>query len=384
MPMSQRSTVAIVRCADYGREGVLGAVRRGLGMLGGAERFGRAGERILLKPNMLAPDRPERCVTTHPSVLRAVGQVLQESGARVCFGDSPGMRSQGLVARRTGLAEAASAQGITMADFSAARTVSHPAGVQNKQFRVAEAALDADGVVSLSKLKTHGLTRMTGAVKNLFGCVPGLLKAEFHVRLPEPERFGAMLADLAGMIGPRLHVMDAVTAMEGNGPRGGTPKRVGLLLLSADPVALDATASRIIGLRPEYVPPTRCGEAAGLGTARAEGIEIVGEPVASVAVAGFDVVNTPPKPLPQRGLMRLARDRIVPRPVIVEAACTRCGECVNVCPTAPKSVDWVNADRDRPPRYRYKTCIRCYCCQELCPESAIVIKTSWLGRLLPR
>ena len=107
--MSQRSTVAIVRCADYGREAVLGAVRRGVEMLGGAARFARARERILLKPNMLAPDRPERCVTAHPSVLRAVGQVLQEAGARVCFGDSPGIRSQEFVARRTGLSEAASA-----------------------------------------------------------------------------------------------------------------------------------------------------------------------------------------------------------------------------------------------------------------------------------
>jgi len=382
--MSQQSSVAIVRCAEYSHEAVLGAVRRGLGLLGGAARFARAGERILLKPNMLAPDPAERCVTTHPSVLRAVGQAFQEAGARVAFGDSPAVRKQEATARKTGLLEAAQAQAIAMADFSAARTVSNPDGVQNRQFRLAGAALDADGIVNLPKLKTHGLTRMTGAVKNVFGCVPGLLKAEFHVRLPDPDLFGRMLVDLAAMVRPRLHIMDAVMAMEGNGPRGGTPKRLGLLLLSADPVALDATASRIIGLAPEYAPTTRFGEATGLGAAQAERIEIVGEPLASVRADGFDIVNRPPKPLPRRGLMRLLRDRVVPRPVIVEARCTHCGECVTVCPTDPKSVDWRDGDRSRPPKHHYRSCIRCYCCQEICPESAIVIKTPWLGRLLPR
>ena len=382
--MNGQSTVAIARCADYTREAVLRAVRTGFGMLGGPERFARSGERILLKPNMLAPDPPERCVTTHPTVLRAVGQVLQEAGARVSFGDSPALVKQATVARKTGLAEAADAQGILMVDFSAARTVSYPEGTQNKQFRVAEAVLDVDGIVNLAKLKTHGLIRMTGAVKNLFGCVPGILKAEFHLRLPDPERFGRMLADLAAMLRPRLHIVDGVMAMEGNGPRGGTPRQVGVLLFSTDPVALDAVASRIIGLDPEYVPTTTCGEAAGLGTAQADRIEIVGEPLADVAVEGFEVVAKRPSSLPKRGLMRLLRDRVVPRPVIIKARCTRCGQCVEVCPTDPKSVDWLNGNRKRPPAYRYKSCIRCYCCQELCPESAIVIKTPWLGKLLPR
>jgi uncharacterized protein (DUF362 family)/Pyruvate/2-oxoacid:ferredoxin oxidoreductase delta subunit len=310
--------------------------------------------------------------------------VFQETSARLVCGDSPGMMKQTTVGRRTGLAEAAAAQGIPMVGFSEARTVSHPAGVQNKQFRVAEAALDAGAIVSLSKLKTHGLTRMTGAVKNLFGCVPGLQKAEYHLRLPDPESFGRMLVDLVTLLRPRLHIMDAVMAMEGNGPRGGTPRQVGLLLLSTDPVALDATACWIIGLPPETVPTITCGEAAGLGTAQADRIEVVGEPVASVAVAGFKVLAHRSRALPRGGLKRLLRDHIVPKPIIVEAKCTRCGQCIEVCPTSPKSVNWPDGDRKRPPRHRYPTCIRCYCCQELCPESAIVIRTPLLGRLIPR
>jgi len=149
-------------------------------------------------------------------------------------------------------------------------------------------------------------------------------------------------------------------------------------------VALDGTVSRIIGLPPDVVPTTRFGEAAGLGVARAEGIEVVGETVSSVRVEGFEVVAKRPRALPQKGLRRLLRDWVVPRPVIVAKRCTRCGECVKVCPTEPKSVDWVEGDRERPPRHDYARCIRCYCCQELCPESAIVIRTPWLGRLVPR
>jgi len=382
--MGQESTVAIVRCNEYAHDAVLGAVRRGVEMLGGPKRFVRANEHILLKPNMLVPDLPERCVTTHPSMLRAVGQVFGEAGARVSFGDSPAVSKPATVARKSGFAEAVAALGMPMADFTTGCTMSFTGGVQNKQFRVVEAVRDADGLINLPKLKTHGLTRMTGAVKNLFGCVPGLLKAEYHLRLPEPDRFSQMLVDLAAMLRPRLHIMDGIVAMEGNGPRGGTPKRVGVLLFSIDPVALDATASRIIGLTPEYAPTTKYGAATGLGVAHADRIEIVGEPIESVAVAGFELVNRPPLALPQRGLMRLLRDRIVPRPVILIDKCTHCGQCIAVCPTDPKSVDWLSGDHKRPPVHDYKTCIRCYCCQELCPESAIVIKTPWLGRLLPR
>ncbi|MBN1916475.1 MAG: DUF362 domain-containing protein [Verrucomicrobia bacterium] len=386
--MPGNHTVAIVRCDQYTHDALRAAIRRGFDLLGGAARFIRHGESILLKPNMLAADLPERCVTTHPTVLGAAIQCCREAGARVAVGDSPALSRQSTVARTSGLGEAAAAYGVEMTDFSAARTVSFREGVQNKQFTVAGAALEADGIINLCKLKTHGLTRLTGAVKNVFGCVVGLEKAKFHMRLPDPDLFGRMLVDLVRLLKPRLHIMDAVMAMEGNGPRGGQPRHVGLLLMSADPVALDATASRLIGLDPAFVPTNAAGEAAGLGVMQADLIEIVGERLADVAVKGFDVVAKRPSIMPKRGIMRLLRDHVVPRPVIVPERCIRCGQCVDVCPTDPKSVDWADGeggapDRTRPPRHHYPTCIRCYCCQELCPESAIVIKTPLLGRLIP-
>ncbi len=143
-----------------------------------------------------------------------------------------------------------------------------------KKFVIANGVLDSDGLVSLPKLKTHGLVRFTGAAKNQFGRVPGLLKNQYHVKLPDPYDFATMLVDLNTLIRPRLYIIDGIMAMEGNGPRSGNLKQLNVLLLSSDPIALDATASRIIHLDPEILPTSKPGEESGLGTYHAENITI--------------------------------------------------------------------------------------------------------------
>ena len=148
-----------------------------------------------------------------------------------------------------------------------------------KKLIIANGVLDCDGLISLPKLKTHGLMRFTGAVKNQFGCIPGFLKGQYHVKLPDPYDFATMLVDINTLIKPRLYIMDGITAMEGNGPRSGKPKQLNVLLLSTDPIALDATACKIINLNPEFVPTSKLGEKAGLGTYHTENIEIVGEQI---------------------------------------------------------------------------------------------------------
>ena len=142
---------------------------------------------------------------------------------------------------------------------------------------VADGVLAADGLIGLSKLKAHGLTRLTGAVKNQFGCIPGILKGQFHARIADPYTFATMLVDLNTLVRPRLYVMDAVMAMEGNGPRSGRPKPLNALLFSRDPIALDAIACKMIDLDPEFVPTSKPGELAGLGTYRYENIKVVGD-----------------------------------------------------------------------------------------------------------
>jgi len=380
-----RSTVAVLRCGSYDPNAVREAVGRGLTLLGGPERFVAPSERILLKPNLLVPRPAERAVTTHPAVFRAVAEALREAGAEICYGDSPGFGSTAWVARRAGLADVAEELGIPLGEFGASETVSFPEGHLIKQFTLARGALDADGIVSLPKLKTHGLTRITGAIKNQFGCIVGPLKPEFHARLPNVDLFSQMLVDLNRYLAPRLYVMDGVVAMEGNGPQGGAPREMGVILMSTDPVALDATVCRLIDLDPALVPPLVYGEAFGLG--RTAEIDWVGDPIDEFVAPDFDV-NRAPRSTAEHSApgwrSRLLRRLVVPRPVIRPERCTRCGTCVDVCPVAPKAVAFADEARSCPPVHRYERCIRCYCCQEMCPEEAIEIETPLLGRLIPR
>ncbi|NPV89274.1 MAG: DUF362 domain-containing protein [Firmicutes bacterium] len=375
------SEVALIRCESYDYREVKSAVERGLELLGGAQRYVRAGEKVLLKPNLLAAAAPEECVTTHPSVFRAVAESLQSVGASLTYGDSPAIGSLEKVARRSGIQDAAEALGIKLADFQHGRVVSFPGGLQNKQFTIAEAVLASDGLVSLPKFKTHGLTTLTGAVKNQFGCIPGFIKGEFHVKLQDVSLFSRMLVDLNRCLKPRLFVVDAITAMEGNGPRNGKPRQMNALLLSADPVALDATASRLIGVAPESIPTTRAGQQMGLGTFKLEDIRLLGDDPDRLMVSGFNVGR-------KNSMMdfknRRIRHMLVPRPQIDPERCVKCGICVNMCPVKPAVVDWNGEDHSQPPVYDYDRCIRCYCCQEVCPENAISLHTPWLGRAAGR
>ena len=271
-----------------------------------------------------------------------------------------------------------------MADFSSGETISFPEGRLIKQFVIASGVLAADGIVSLPKMKTHGLTRITGAIKNQFGCIPGLLKSEFHARLPELERFSQMLVDLNLFLSPRLYVMDGVVAMEGNGPRSGTPRAVSVLLLSTDPVALDSVACRIVNLDPELVLPITWGETWGLGNCAR--VDTLGDSLESFVVSDFKVDRQRAvEPHHQGVLGAVFTNLVVPRPVVVRENCTACGTCVTVCPVTPKAIDFVSGDGHKePPRHDYSSCIRCYCCQEMCPFKAIVIETPLLGRIIHR
>lgn len=379
-----KSIVALVRCESYDQSAVKNAVKSGIELLGGIGKFAQPLEKILLKPNILSGADPEKCVTTHPAVLKAVAELFLEMGTRVSYGDSPGIAKAATAARKSKLDNIASDLGLNLADFENGRKTAFSQGFQNKQFVIANGALEADGLVSLPKLKTHGLTRITGAVKNQFGCIPGLLKAEFHVKLPDAFIFSKMLVDLTLLLRPRLYIMDAIMAMEGNGPGSGTPIPMNLLLFSTDPVAMDATVCRSIDLNPEFVPTNISGLEQGLGTWLADQIETVGEPVEAFINPKFDVVRKPIQTLPRNRLFSFIKNRMVPRPEIDIRLCRRCCTCVQICPVSPKAVDWPTSDKSHPPKFQYNHCIRCYCCHETCPEKAISLKTPLTGRVFQR
>ncbi|OHD64068.1 MAG: hypothetical protein A2176_08630 [Spirochaetes bacterium RBG_13_51_14] len=375
------SKVALIRCGTYDIEDVRRAVKRGIDLLGGTARFADRGTRVLLKPNLLVGDVPEKCVNTHPSVFRAVAEQFIAVGATVTWGDSPAIGSSTAAAKKSGILSVSEELNIGEADFRTGVEVFFEKGRQNKKFIIAKAVTDNDVVISLPKMKTHGFEKLTGAVKNQFGCVPGVRKGEYHIKLPDPDSFAQMLVDLNNLVNPMLYVMDGIWAMEGNGPRGGKPRKMNLLLFSDDPIALDATVCRLIHIDPHYVPTIIFGHQSGSGTFLESEIELLGDDIAGLKQTDFDVERAPLKAYQMKGILRFVKNRLVPKPYIIEDKCISCGVCVTMCPTVPKSVDWFKGDKTRPPAHNYQTCIRCFCCQEVCPESAILLKVPLLRRI---
>ncbi|QCX33523.1 DUF362 domain-containing protein [Caloramator sp. E03] len=377
------SKVAVIRCDSYDYDKVKESIKRGIELIGTLESFVKEGERILLKPNMLTGEAPEKCVTTHPVVFKAVAQILREGGAVLSYGDSPALQTPEFAARKCGIEEVAKELDIKFADFNSGEEVTFKEGIQNKRFTIAKGVLECDGIISLPKLKTHGLTKLTGAVKNQFGCIPGKLKGEFHVKLPNVNDFAKMLIDLNKFLKPRLYIMDGIYAMEGNGPRGGTPKKMNVILISSDPVALDSVVCRMVNVNPEYVPTIKFGKEMGLGTYIENEIELVGDDLEQFIDNSFSVNRTPVTPFkPLNFIGGHLRNYIVPKPYIDINKCVKCGVCINICPVEPKAVNWDKNDRKKAPVHNYKKCIRCYCCQELCPESAISIKVPFIRRII--
>jgi ferredoxin len=194
-----------------------------------------------------------------------------------------------------------------------------------------------------------------------------------------------MLVDINTLIRPRLYIMDGITAMEGNGPLGGRPRAMNVLLFSTDPVALDSIACKLIGLDPEFVPTSKPGEKSGLGTYHYEQIEVAGDDLESFIASDFDVKKKAPVRASSGKLNTFVKNQITPRPIIDRVKCIRCGTCIEMCPVGKDALQWEKGGGDQNyPLHNYTRCIRCYCCQETCPEGAITIRTPFIGRLLFR
>lgn len=388
------SRLALIRMPEYDVAHLEQGLKMAYETLGLTDLF-TAGEQILIKPNLLSASGPERAVTPHPAVFEGLIRSLSPFGLSLNYGDSPAVHSPKSAAKASGLAAVAERFQIPLADFTQAVTFDLPDGVRLRQIQLAKGAAEADGLINLCKLKTHALTGMTGAIKNLYGVIVGAKKAQMHVQFPDTFSFTKMLAELNHAIRPRLHLIDAVVGMEGNGPMNGSPRRIGWLIVSTDPVAADTAGAILIGYNPIDLAIITSAEAAGLGTAQADQIETwiidpktstieppvyLSELQAKIAISDFV------RPHLASSLMTrltkisgpLLRRYFLARPVIHEADCTRCGQCVRACPVEPKALD--QSQSSAVPLYQYERCIRCYCCQETCPHGAITVEPSPLSR----
>ena len=268
----EKSKVAVIACPDYEPESVKRSLQKGLELIGGLEDLIGKEESILLKPNLVRSARRERAVVTDPEVMDALITILQESGyADIACGDSCGLGTPEGIAKEAGLKNVLEKHSIPLKDFQESERVETTDG---KFLMIAKDALDCDALISVSKMKTHALERITGAVKNQYGCISGAYKKLGHTQFPNAESFAHMLIELNQKVAPRLYICDGIVAMEGNGPTSGDPVSMGVLLMSTDPIALDTVFCHLVDLDPTYVPTNLYGENIGLGTWHDDRIEI--------------------------------------------------------------------------------------------------------------
>ena len=375
-----RNRVWLAQCPDYGQS-LEEKIERAFDALQVWDKI-RPGMRVVLKPNLVMSSKPEQAIITHPAFTAAVGKCVQKAGGRVVIAESPGgpytPAAMKAMFRATGYRDMAEACGFTLYTDCKSREVTLPQAKRCRELSVVEPFLDRDYLIDLPKLKTHSMVGFSGAVKNLFGTVPGLQKPELHCRFPEREPFSEMLCDLCHFLGPDLSLMDGIWAMEGNGPTGGQRRDLHVIAGSESPWALDVAAASLVGLEPEKITMLREGHERGYGPLDLSELELVGDPMETLLVPDFlkaqasstDFIDRLPK-----FLRPAAKKLATPYPRIDKKRCVGCGKCAESCPQHTISL------RDGKAVIRYQNCIRCFCCHEMCPKHVVQIKRLGLLRL---
>ncbi|MBU0936278.1 MAG: DUF362 domain-containing protein [Spirochaetes bacterium] len=377
--MNNEVFVTLKACTDYNDDKVLATLSQACELAGFPQVKGKT---VLLKPNILNASAPERCTTTHPVVLRAAIRYVRSQGAaRILVGDAPGWQPQDMAGSKTGLYQVVQEEGAEWADFSRGRPVDVAQGKLIRRFTLAEAVGEAEVIISLPKFKTHGLMYFTGALKNMFGLIPGLQKSAFHMRFPDRSDFALMLNDLQLAAPTHFAIMDGIMAMEGKGPNSGTPKHLGLIMASRSVYAMDWVASGLIGYKPEDIPYLGLAVQDLRYGFSPDTIRLNGDPLEQFRPQHFELVkvlheNDIIRAHVPDWLHRILKNLLVPRPVFIEKKCIHCAGCVKICPA--KALTFVNGRKA--PDIDYEACIRCYCCDEVCPEKAIELKKFLWGR----
>lgn len=370
--------VSLLQCDVYDNDVLKERMYQSLELIGfDLKRFRNA--RVVVKPNLLMPAKEDKAIVTHPEFFRAVVQIVRENGGTPILVESPAVHSLERAIKKSGYAEIVESESVIVADPAKTRTLKFESAKKFKQIDISEAYFDADIILNLPKFKTHGITYITGAVKLLFGAIPGLEKSKMHLRCPTPETFSEFLLDLYGAMNygfsspkPIIHLMDAILVQEGEGPGpAGIPRRLNSILAGDNGIAVDYVAAMTAGLDVEKAFTVVNGFERDYGVSSPEEITVLGEAIAAMQVHDFVPAtggsifsnvfrwpfNTP-----------LVKNLVLDRPVPNEDRCTLCYQCRKICPSGAISE---SDGRKKVPVYDYKKCIRCYCCLEICPEAAI-------------
>jgi len=372
-----KSRVAIVRCPSYEQRRVDSAVRRAIEILGVEIPRNKT---VLIKPNVILPKNPEHAATTHPAVVEAVCKILKERKCEIIIGESDGSGMTEIGFKNSGIGEVARKYGAKLVAFEKDKKVKVRLKSNKivKEAFLPETVVKAEFIINLPKLKTHSLTKYTGAVKNMFGIIPGATKAMYHSIAPTEKKFSEILVDVYSLRIPELCIMDGIVGMEGMGPTQGNPKRTGLILASSDGVALDFIASRIIGIDPNQVH--HIASAFMRGLSEKEEVEAVTENRVLESLEEYEVRY---KRAPElNGLLSILGQKAIsifaPKPVLNRSKCTGCKVCYTHCPVNAISFEKGYPEIDR------KKCIRCFCCAELCAYHAMTVEKTTPLTILKR
>ena len=325
--------------------------------------------RVLIKPNLLAPAPPEKAMLTHPLIVRASAEYVLQKGGLPLISDSPAMGTFERVLKESGIREALKGLQVECREFK--RSVAVDVGPPFHRIEIAEDVMNADLVLNLPKLKTHTQMLLTLGIKNLFGCIVGLRKPEWHFRTGvDREMFARLLVRIYSAIRPSITLLDGILAMEGQGPgRGGAPRHLGMLMAATDAAAMDVTVCRMLGLAPDSLLTNRMAAEMGLFS---PDLLIDGE---IPLIEDFRLPEITPLVFGPKSLHGFMRRHLVQRPLCNDSLCRLCGECWKYCPARAIAVEKKKISFD------YEACIRCYCCVEVCPHGALRAAETLSGRV---
>lgn len=368
------SKISLIKCKDYEPFLVLEAIRRTIDLIGGITSFIKPESKVLVKPNLLMAKEPEFGVDTHPEVARAIIKILKEINCHIYLGDGPsvwGNEAENVdeVYEKSGMKKVCEQEKIKLVKFEYKRW--------REKFPLTTWLDKCDYLVNIPKFKTHDLTCLTGAIKNLFGLVWGTHKTELHKKYFDVNDFSKILVDIYEEVKPALTVIDGIVAMEGDGPAtSGKLRNTGLVLAGSDCVALDSVLALIMGLEPSDILTTKEAAARGLGTADINSISILGERLEDVIERPFKLPTTSWKKRIPRPVVELVNKFIYFYPKVEHKNCVLCGACVQACPNKVISIKSNRIFID------YSGCTSCFCCQEFCPNSAIKVKKSIFAKMI--
>jgi uncharacterized protein (DUF362 family)/Pyruvate/2-oxoacid:ferredoxin oxidoreductase delta subunit len=330
--------------------------------------------KILIKPNFLMRKPVGRAVTTNPEIIKSVVRALKNRNINnITIADSPGGPYYKEILKgiytELDLINFAKENNIVL-NYDTSYKSMQIKGKVCRSLDIITPVLESDFIIDLAKLKTHGMTGMSGAVKNLFGCVPGLLKPELHMRYPDKEIFGEMLVDLCEFVKPDLSIIDGIIAMEGDGPTSGTPRALNTLIASRSPYNADLIACEIIGMKPEEICMVNAAIKRELCPSSFKSVIIIGEDLINIMVKDFKKPATHKLNFSSKIpiLNKYLTDILSPKPKINKKKCIGCGKCAESCPQ--KIIDIKN----KKAFININNCIKCFCCHEMCPYDAIKIK----------